>query len=333
MATSTPDSTHSVRSKATRKPWCRRGGEEQRARARRRRARRRAAGSRSARPTPSRPRRRRRRPGRCRTAARAPCPSRRRRAAPAARAPRSSARRRPSRRPTASTSTPASISATPACSVRRPNRGAEHRRAGARADRGAQRPRDQARARVDRAVVQPDLQAEREREDHARSSRRRTRARSTRPPENARLRNRLGVTSGETPVRSRRRASAAKAPSTTKLAAIEANVHARPAELAALDQRVDQQPGAEADQRGAGEVERRAAARPATRGAGGRRADQGREAERHVDEEDRAPAGAEEVEVDQRAAEHRAEHRAQADHGAEQPERLADLVGREDLRG
>ena len=60
-------------------------------------------------------------------------------------------------------------------------------------------------------------------------------------------------------------------------------------------------------------------------------AHQGREAERHVDEEDRAPAGAEDVEVDQRAAEHRPEHRAQPDHGAEQAERLADLVGREDL--
>ena len=45
------------------------------------------------------------------------------------------------------------------------------------------------------------------------------------PPVNACLRNRLGVTSGETPSRSRRRASAAKAPNTTKLAAIEANVH------------------------------------------------------------------------------------------------------------
>ena len=43
----------------------------------------------------------------------------------------------------------------------------------------------------------------------------------TRPAVNARLRNRLGVTSGETPLRSRRRSSSAKAARTTSDAPIE----------------------------------------------------------------------------------------------------------------
>ena len=105
------------------------------------RSRRRAAASRSARRRPSRPRRRRRRPGRSRTAARASRPCRCR---PAARGRRSAQELAPS---VATTSDQAerrraSITASPPCSVGRPNRGPSTAGAQARADRGAERPRD-----------------------------------------------------------------------------------------------------------------------------------------------------------------------------------------------
>jgi hypothetical protein len=48
----------------------------------------------------------------------------------------------------------------------------------------------------------------------------------TRPPLNARLRNRLGVTSGETPARSRRRSTTTNTPSNSALAPMETNVQA-----------------------------------------------------------------------------------------------------------
>ena len=54
------------------------------------------------------------------------------------------------------------------------------------------------------------------------------------------------------------------------------------------------------------------------------------DAERDVDEEDEAPAGAEQVGVDERAAEDRPQDGTAADHGAEQAEGLAELlVGKE----
>jgi hypothetical protein len=52
-------------------------------------------------------------------------------------------------------------------------------------------------------------------------------------------------------------------------------------------------------------------------------------AHRHVDEEDRAPGGAEDVGVYEKAGDDRTEHRRQAGDRAEDRPRLAHLVGRE----
>ena len=103
-----------------------------------------------------------------------------------------------------------------------------------------------------------------------------------------------------------------------------------PARFAAFDQRVDEQAHGERDEHGAAEVERRRSLGPGLRQEL-ERAGEGDQAERHVDEEDRAPAEAEQVAVGQRTAEDGAEHGAEADHGPEEPEGLVDLVRRERL--
>ena len=120
----------------------------------------------------------------------------------------------------------------------------------------------------------------------------------------------------------------AKAPKATSARGHRRERPRRPARLAALDQREDQQRAAPVDEDGAGHVERRRVLR-ARLGSRRQRADERDDADGHVDEEDRAPAQAEQVAVDQQAADDRAEHGGAADDGAEHPEGLGDLLLRE----
>ena len=104
----------------------------------------------------------------------------------------------------------------------------------------------------------------------------------------------------------------------------------RPAVLATLDQRVDQQ------RRGGGQQHRPPRrASPRGRGGGAGRYLTARtgadDADRHVDQEDHPPAGAEQVGVDQEAGDDRAEHRGQPHDRAERDERLLQVVGGERL--
>ena len=92
--------------------------------------------------------------------------------------------------------------------------------------------------------------------------------------------------------------------------------------LASLDQRIHEREAADHRERDAGGVETRARGR--RRGprqvaaAGGDR----QQSDRNVDEEDRPPAGPDDVEVDQRAADERAGDRGQAHDRTEHAERL-----------
>ena len=136
--------------------------------------------------------------------------------------------------------------AAPTCSVGRPNRGPSSPRAEARADRGAERPRDERHAgvrpgrsraraagRARTTSISPIIPAKN------------TSAHAS-PALKARLRNRLIVTSGETPARSRRRSTATKRRARRSAAAIDDERPRGPAGLAALDQRVDEQAGGDA---------------------------------------------------------------------------------------
>jgi hypothetical protein len=105
----------------------------------------------------------------------------------------------------------------------------------------------------------------------------------------------------------------------------------RPAQLTALHQRVDQQHGGGAGQRNAGQVKT-----PRALGRGHRRKEpraheQHERADGDVDEEDRAPAGADDVGVDQQAGNDRAQHGGQAGDRTQDRPRLAHLVRREEV--
>ena len=104
----------------------------------------------------------------------------------------------------------------------------------------------------------------------------------------------------------------------------------RPAQLVALRQREHQQEHPRAGHRGARQVE---PGRRRLSGRGGQvtRAGQGGDADGDVDEEDHPPACPEQVEADQPAGDHRPEHRGQPHSGAEHRERLAHLVGGEQI--
>ena len=189
------------------------------------------------------------------------------------------------------------------------------------ADRRAERPRDDRHARADRAEVLAELQVEREHEhqpDH--------------PGEEHERRDEAGAERAlaEQARRDERGDAAALAgaldgderSSTSTLAADRHERPRGPAGLAALDEGVDEQAGGEGDERGAGEVERRRVVRA------------------RLGEEPRPPSSAampsgtltrkiarqSRVGVGEHAADHRAEHGAQADHRAEEAERLLQLV-------
>ena len=120
----------------------------------------------------------------------------------------------------------ASITARPACSVGRPNLGPSSAGAEARADRGAERPRDQRQAGVDRAEALAELQVEAERqhqadhpgEEHERGREAGARTRACGTGSSSRAARRPGA-------RGCARATT-KAASASALAAIETNVHA-----------------------------------------------------------------------------------------------------------
>ena len=101
-----------------------------------------------------------------------------------------------------------------------------------------------------------------------------------------------------------------------------------PAGLASLDQRIDEREHRRADDRRAKQVDPRRR-RGAHLGHQQRRADRGRDPERHVDEEDQPPA-AERVHAYEQAADDRSEDGRAADHRPEQRERLRQFVLRED---
>ena len=109
----------------------------------------------------------------------------------------------------------------------------------------------------------------------------------------------------------------------------EAEGPQRPAQLAALDQRVDQGQRRGADEAHAERVELDRRARLGL-GHEAQRPEQPDHAQRHVDEEDHAPAGAEQIGGDQPAGEDRAGDGGEAHDRAEGGEGAAHLLGRED---
>jgi hypothetical protein len=104
----------------------------------------------------------------------------------------------------------------------------------------------------------------------------------------------------------------------------------RPAELAALDERIDDAQRRRADEDDAERVEPHALGRAGLRHEP-QRAEQADQPQRHVEQEDHPPAGAEEIGRDEPAGEDRPGDRGQPHHRAERRERAAHLLRREDV--
>ena len=152
---------------------------------------------------------------------------------------------------------------------------------------------------------------------------------TVRPAVNAGIRNRRVRKSGATRVCCRRSSTSASAASKTMPEAKHEPPPGRPAEAAPLEQRV-----------GDGDERRREQGRADQVGAPGRglarlgndadSGDEGDERDRDVDQEDRAPAPAEDVGLGEKAAEHESERGGEAEDRAVHPERLPALLAGED---